>query len=128
MPFNKYNFLLIDFNSFVIRHCSRMDPKTRLEEKRNVPNWVQKLLSYDVELTKRFVSFSLNFVPVRSIKTHCLFLEVSYFAIHIFQRPNFNLSSFGDICFSIHVMEPFGFLWCSLRAGFSTNQSITRHK
>lgn len=57
-----------------------MDPKTRLDEneKRNIPAPVQKVLAYDVELTKRFVSFSLNFVPIRSLKTHCKFLEVSY--------------------------------------------------
>lgn len=57
-----------------------MDPKTRLDEneKRNIPVPLQKLLAYDVELTKRFVSFSLNFVPIRSLKTHCKFLEVSY--------------------------------------------------
>lgn len=58
-----------------------MDPKTRLDgdaagEKRNIPPVLQKLLAYDVEMTKRFVSFSLNFVPIRSLKTHCKFLEV----------------------------------------------------
>lgn len=55
----------------------KMDPKTRLEEKRNIPQPLQKLLALDVDLTKRFVSFSLNFVPIRSLKTHCKFLEVS---------------------------------------------------
>jgi len=56
-----------------------MDPKTRLDdtEKRNIPEPIQKLLAYDVELTKKFVSFSLNFVPIRSLKTHCKFLEYS---------------------------------------------------
>lgn len=54
-----------------------MDPKTRLDEKRNIPQPLQKLLALDVDLTKRFVSFSLNFVPIRSLKTHCKFLEVS---------------------------------------------------
>lgn len=56
-----------------------MDPKTRLDdsEKRNIPVPIQKLLAYDVELTKKFVSFSLNFVPIRSLKTHCKFLEVN---------------------------------------------------
>lgn len=56
-----------------------MDSKTRLDdnEKRNIPKPIQKLLAYDVELTKKFVSFSLNFVPIRSLKTHCKFLEVS---------------------------------------------------
>lgn len=57
-----------------------MDPKTRLDdddgEKRKIPPAIQKLLAIDVEMTKRFVSFSLNFVPIRSLKTHCKFLEV----------------------------------------------------
>lgn len=52
------------------------------EEKRNIPPFVQKLLILDVELTKRFVSFSLNFVPIRSLKTHCKLLEVNN--IHLF--------------------------------------------
>lgn len=58
-----------------------MDSKTRLDdgEKRDIPVPIQKLLAFDVELTKRFVSFSLNFVPIRSLKTHCKFLEVSAF-------------------------------------------------
>lgn len=60
-----------------------MDPKTRLDgdaggEKRNIPPVLQKLLAYDVEMTKRFVSFSLNFVPIRSLKMHCKFLEVPH--------------------------------------------------
>lgn len=58
-----------------------MDPKTRLDkgssEKRDVPPAIQKLLAIDVEMTKRFVSFSLNFVPIRSLTAHCKFLEVS---------------------------------------------------
>lgn len=47
------------------------------KEKRNIPPIIQKLLILDVEWTKRFVSFSLNFVPIRSLKTHCKLLEVS---------------------------------------------------
>lgn len=54
-----------------------MDPKTRMDDGRAVPAFVQKALAIDVDLTKRFVSFSLNFVPVRSLKTHCKFLEVN---------------------------------------------------
>lgn len=58
-----------------------MDPATRMEEKRNIPQPIQKILALDVELTKKFVSFSLNFVPIRSLKTHCKFLEVRPFAL-----------------------------------------------
>lgn len=47
-------------------------------EQRNIPPFLRKLLALDVEWTKRFVSFSLNFVPIRSLKTHCKFLEVSW--------------------------------------------------
>lgn len=56
-----------------------MDPKTRLVEgeKRKIPVPIQKLLAYDVQLTKRFVSFCLNFVAIRSLKTHFKFLEYS---------------------------------------------------
>ncbi|XP_055313374.1 polyisoprenoid diphosphate/phosphate phosphohydrolase PLPP6 [Sitodiplosis mosellana] len=46
-------------------------------EKRDIPPVLEKLLALDVEWTKRFVSFSLNFVPIRSLKTHCKFLEYS---------------------------------------------------
>lgn len=67
-----------------------MDPKTRLDdrEKRSIPVPIQKLLAYDVELTKKFVSFSLNFVPIRSLKTHCKFLEVSYSLIIRLHQPH----------------------------------------
>lgn len=53
-----------------------VDPKTRLDEGRNLPPWLSKLLAWDVATTKRFVSFLLNFVAIRSLKTHCRFLEV----------------------------------------------------
>lgn len=55
-----------------------MDPRTRLDDddKREIPPFVQKVLAVDVELTKKFVSFCLNFVPIRSLRTHCKFLEV----------------------------------------------------
>lgn len=67
-----------------------MDHTTRLEnneggDKRQIPPAIQKLLAYDVEMTKRFVSFSLNFVPIRSLKSHCKFLEVLH--IHISDTP-----------------------------------------
>lgn len=57
----------------------KMDPKTRLEtdEKRNIPPALQKVLAWDVQLSKRFVSFMLSFLPFRSLKTHCKFLEVN---------------------------------------------------
>lgn len=55
-----------------------MNPKTRLDdEKRNVPPAIRKLLEYDVKLTKSFVAFLLNLTPMRSFRTHCIFLEYS---------------------------------------------------
>uniref|UniRef100_T1GI00 Phosphatidic acid phosphatase type 2/haloperoxidase domain-containing protein n=1 Tax=Megaselia scalaris TaxID=36166 RepID=T1GI00_MEGSC len=56
-----------------------MDPKTRLDDddKRVVPPAIKKLLAWDVEMTKKFVSFMLNFVAFRSLKVHCKFLEYS---------------------------------------------------
>lgn len=75
------HYLLMKTPIYLIQ-LANMDPKTRLDngsggEKRNVPPAIQKLLAIDVEMTKRFVSFSLNFVPIRSLKAHCKFLEVS---------------------------------------------------
>uniref|UniRef100_U5EUT2 Putative presqualene diphosphate phosphatase n=1 Tax=Corethrella appendiculata TaxID=1370023 RepID=U5EUT2_9DIPT len=55
----------------------KIDPKTRFEGDRNIPPALQKLLEWDVKLTKQFVSFLMNFVPIRSLKTHCKFLEYS---------------------------------------------------
>lgn len=54
-------------------------PKQRDVEKRDIPPFLEKILALDVEWTKKFVSFSLNFVTVRSLKTHCKFLEVRKF-------------------------------------------------
>lgn len=54
-----------------------LDPKTRLEQGRAVPPALRKLLEWDVIVTKRFVSFLLNFVPFQSLKTHCKVLEYS---------------------------------------------------
>lgn len=51
-------------------------------EKRTIPPILQKVLALDVEWTKKLVSFSLNFVPIRSVKTHCKFLEVSRLFTH----------------------------------------------
>lgn len=42
-----------------------------------VPEPLKNLLKKDVELTKKFVSYLLNFVQIRSFKTHCKFLEWS---------------------------------------------------
>lgn len=55
----------------------RQQGETAKAEKRQIPPLLGKLLALDVQLTKKFVSFSLNFVPIRSLKTHCKFLEVS---------------------------------------------------
>ncbi|XP_055628931.1 polyisoprenoid diphosphate/phosphate phosphohydrolase PLPP6 [Toxorhynchites rutilus septentrionalis] len=57
-----------------------IDPKTRMEkdrEDRKLPPALKKILALDVVLTKRFVSFMLNFVPFRSLRTHCKVLEYS---------------------------------------------------
>lgn len=63
----------------LIPQQNKMDPKTRLEddEKRKIPPAIKKLLAWDVEMTKKFVSFMLNFVAFRSLKVHCKFLEYS---------------------------------------------------
>lgn len=53
-----------------------VDHRTRVEEGRNLPLALRKLLDWDVVVTKKFVSFLLNFVALRSLKTHCRFLEV----------------------------------------------------
>lgn len=53
-----------------------LDPSTRFEESRNIPKPLKKILAWDVEVTKQFVSFLLNFVAIKSLKTHCRFLEV----------------------------------------------------
>lgn len=63
-----------------------MDNQTRLDDsdKRKIPVPIRKILAYDVELTKKFVAFSLNFVPVRSLKLHCTFLEVNFLIILLY--------------------------------------------
>lgn len=37
-----------------------------MEAKREVPPVLKKILAWDVEVTKKFVAFLLNFVQVRS--------------------------------------------------------------
>lgn len=74
-----------------------LDHRTRLEESRNVPEPLKKLLAWDVSITKRFVSFLLNFVALRSLKTHCRVLEVRTYPgtpssselTHSFHLPDF---------------------------------------
>ncbi|GAB0097025.1 presqualene diphosphate phosphatase [Sergentomyia squamirostris] len=61
----------------------KINPKTRMDEKRDLPPILRKILAADVALTKRFVSFMLNFVPMRSLKTHCRMLEISCHGILI---------------------------------------------
>lgn len=53
-----------------------IDPRTRIEESRILPKPLKKILEWDVKATKQFVSFLLNFVAIKSLKTHCRFLEV----------------------------------------------------
>lgn len=57
-------------------HKSRVDVQDDEQERRRVPPIIQKLLAADVQLTKRVVAFSLNFVAFRSMRQHCKFLEV----------------------------------------------------
>lgn len=54
-----------------------VDNKTRMEGGRNIPPALKKLLEWDVIVTKRFVSFMLNFIALRSLRTHCKILEYS---------------------------------------------------
>jgi hypothetical protein len=42
-----------------------------MEAKRQVPPVLKKLLAWDADVTKKFVSFLLNFVQVRSFARHC---------------------------------------------------------
>lgn len=47
-----------------------------MEGGRIIPPALKKLLEWDVIMTKQFVSFMLNFVALRSLRTHCKILEV----------------------------------------------------
>jgi hypothetical protein len=42
-----------------------------------VPDFLKNILKKDVEVTKQFVAFCMNFVQMRSFKNHCKFLEWS---------------------------------------------------
>lgn len=46
------------------------------KSQRSIHPIIKKILDIDKDLSKRLVSFFLNFVPFRSIKKHCKFLEV----------------------------------------------------
>lgn len=48
-----------------------------MPEQRKVPPFLEKILELDRNLTKKFVSFLLNLVPMRSLQQHCRFLEIS---------------------------------------------------
>ncbi|XP_039765871.1 phospholipid phosphatase 6 isoform X1 [Pararge aegeria] len=47
------------------------------EEKRKVPTMLQKLLHFDIQVTKKFVDMSHNITALRSLRIHSKFLEVS---------------------------------------------------
>lgn len=47
------------------------------EEKRKVPDMLQKILRYDVQITKKFVEMSQNITAFRSLRIHSKFLELS---------------------------------------------------
>lgn len=42
-----------------------------------VPDFLKRILKKDVEVTKKFVAFCMNFVQVRSFQTQCKVLEWS---------------------------------------------------
>lgn len=46
------------------------------EEKRQVPKMLQKILRYDVQVTKKFVELALKTSPLRSLRNHAKLLEV----------------------------------------------------
>ncbi|XP_073947482.1 polyisoprenoid diphosphate/phosphate phosphohydrolase PLPP6 isoform X1 [Choristoneura fumiferana] len=47
------------------------------EEKRQVPKMLQKVLQFDVQITKKFVDIALRNSALRSLRNHAKFLEVS---------------------------------------------------
>lgn len=90
-----------------------MATKSReVTEKREIPPFLKKVLRLDEEWTKRFVSFSLHFVAVRSLKTHCKFLEVSTISRQIIWRNYVNIFSF-TFKYSCH-----GIVWLATLLGF----------
>ncbi|XP_032514879.2 polyisoprenoid diphosphate/phosphate phosphohydrolase PLPP6 isoform X1 [Danaus plexippus] len=54
-----------------------MDLLGHTEEKRKVPDMLQKILQYDVQVTKKIVELSQNVTALRSLRIHSKFLEVS---------------------------------------------------
>lgn len=64
-------------NYFIYFCFHQINPKTSMEEKRNIPPLLVKILEIDVIATKKFVAFLLNFLSMRSLRTHCKILEVS---------------------------------------------------
>lgn len=48
-----------------------------VDKKRQVPPMLQKILHYDVQVTKKFVEFALKITPLRSIRNHAQMFEVS---------------------------------------------------
>lgn len=85
-----------------------MENKTRADiqdeqERRRVPPVVQQLLAADVQLTKRVVAFSLNFVAFRSMRQHCKFLEVY---IWIWEMIISKIGIYDYLCsHSTHAMD-----------------------
>lgn len=81
LSFHLFTFLAIIvtvFNSIRLQlKMDRSQSDKGKSEKRKIPPALEKILAFDVQITKKFVSFSLNFVPIRSLKTHCKFLEYS---------------------------------------------------
>ncbi|CAH2099562.1 unnamed protein product [Euphydryas editha] len=47
------------------------------EDKRKVPDMLQKILRYDIQITKKFVEMSQNITALRSLRIHSKFLELS---------------------------------------------------
>ncbi|KAL4707635.1 hypothetical protein ACJJTC_006985 [Scirpophaga incertulas] len=47
------------------------------DQKRHVPKMLQHILSYDVQITKRFVDIMMKITAMRSLRNHAKVLEVS---------------------------------------------------
>ncbi|XP_014354811.1 phospholipid phosphatase 6 isoform X1 [Papilio machaon] len=54
-----------------------MDMLGATEDKRQVPPMLQKVLRYDVQITKKFVELALKTTALRSLRNHAKFLEIS---------------------------------------------------
>lgn len=48
------------------------------ESKRKVSPMLQKILRYDVQVTKKVVDTALKITALRSLRNHAQFLEVNY--------------------------------------------------